>query len=116
MEKHREDRVASSTDERTLNRLVLRARIAEAEPMRYTPAGMPAITVQLEHESQQSEAGQQREVKLMLKAVAFGVQAERLAQLELGSRWRFEGFLATPRQRKQIVLHIQDMQPDPDSF
>ncbi|RCX11594.1 restart primosome assembly protein PriB [Extensimonas vulgaris] len=82
--------------------------------MRYTPAGMPAIAVRLEHESQQSEAGQPREVRLMLKAVAFGVQAERLAKLELGSRWLFSGFLATPRQRKQVVLHIQDMQPDPD--
>jgi primosomal replication protein N len=72
--------------------------------------------VQLEHESQQSEAGQPREVKLMLKAIAFGVQAERLAKLELGSRWLFNGFLVTPRQRKQVVLHIQDMQPDLDSI
>ena len=49
--------------------------------MRFTPAGLPAIELRLEHSSQQQEAGAQREVKAVVKAVAFGAMAERLAEL-----------------------------------
>ena len=92
------------------NRVVLTACIAEAEPLRYTPAGLPAIALRLEHESQQAEAGQPREVKAAMKAVAFGAMAERLARQNIGSLWTFSGFLATPRNGKNAVLHIQDIQ------
>ena len=92
------------------NRVVLTACIAEAESLRYTPAGLPAIALRLEHESQQTEAGQPREVKAAMKAVAFGAMAERLARQNIGSLWTFSGFLATPRNGKNAVLHIQDIQ------
>ena len=58
------------------------------------------------------EAGQMREVKAVLKAVAFGAMAERLARQPIGSLWRFTGFLATPRNGKHPVLHVQDIQQD----
>ncbi|MDD2546750.1 MAG: primosomal replication protein N [Burkholderiaceae bacterium] len=92
------------------NRVVLTACIAEAEALRFTPAGLPAIALRLEHESRQTEAGQARDVKAVMKAVAFGVMAERLAKQALGSLWTFQGFLATPRNGKTAVLHIQDIQ------
>ena len=80
--------------------------------MRFTPAGLPAIELRLEHHSQQQEAGQSREVKAAMKAVAFGAMAERLARQPLGSFWCFSGFLASPRNGKHAVLHVQDIQPD----
>jgi len=58
------------------------------------------------------EAGQMREVKAVLKAVAFGAMAERLVRQPIGSLWRFTGFLATPRNGKHPVLHVQDIQQD----
>jgi primosomal replication protein N len=61
---------------------------------------------------QQVEAGQLREVKALVKAQAFGPMAERLARQPIGSQWRFSGFLATPRNGKYPVLHIQDIQQD----
>ena len=94
------------------NRVALTARIAEAEPLRYTPGGLPAINLRLEHESQQTEAGHPREVKAAMKATAFGAMAERLARQNIGSLWTFHGFLATPRNGKNPVLHIQDIQQD----
>ena len=94
------------------NHVALTACIAEAQALRYTPAGLPALDLRLEHESRQSEAGQPRDVKAVIKAVAFGALAERLARQNLGSRWRFQGFLATPRNGKSVVLHIQDIQQD----
>ena len=92
------------------NQLTLRAVLAEAQPLRHTPAGLPAIDVLLTHESVQAEAGSQRQVKLAARAIAFGTLAERLARLALGSQWQFCGFLAAGRNGKGLVFHIQDMQ------
>lgn len=86
------------------------ASIAEAQALRYTPAGLPALDLRLEHQSQQQEAGAGRDVKASMKAVAFGAMAERLARQAIGSVWVFRGFLATPRNGKHVVLHIQDIQ------
>jgi len=94
------------------NQLVLTACVAEIGALRFTPAGLPAVDLRLEHESMISEAGQPRQVKTALKAVAFGGVAERLARQALGSLWRFQGFLATPGNGKHAVLHIQDFQQD----
>ena len=94
------------------NSLVLTASVAELGALRYTPAGLPALDLKLEHESTVEEAGRPRQVKAALKAVAFGGIAERLARQALGSLWRFQGFLATPGNGKHPVLHIQDFQQD----
>ncbi len=88
------------------------AALAEIKILRFTPAGLPAIDIVLEHRSTQTEAGQARQVNALLKAVAFGALAERIARQAVGSSWIFQGFLATPRNSKSLVLHIQDIQPD----
>lgn len=94
------------------NHWVLTACIAEVQPLRYTPAGLPALDIRLEHESLQREAEADRQVKASVKALAFGALAERLARQALGSVWRFQGFLATGRGGKGLVFHIQDIQQD----
>jgi primosomal replication protein N len=93
-----------------VNQLVLSACIVEASAMRYTPAGLPAIDMRLEHGSDVQEAGQARQVKSNLKAVAIGSVAERLVQQPLGLEFKFTGFISSPRNSKQIVFHIQDFQ------
>ena len=95
-----------------MNQLVLSARIAQASALRYTPAGLPALDFSLEHESEITEAGQPRQVKVAVKAVAFGSIAETLGRQAIGSSWQFTGFLATPRNGKQPVLHIQSFLQD----
>lgn len=94
------------------NQLVLTAAIAELSALRYTPAGVPALDLRLEHESLLQEAGQDRQVKASAKAVAFGALAERLAKQAIGSSWRFQGFVATPRNGKSLVFHIQEFSQD----
>ena len=94
------------------NRFVLTASIAEVDSLRYTPSGLPALDLRLQHESEIEEAGQTRQVKVLAKALAFGAVAERIARQDLGSNWSFTGFLATPRNGKQLVLHIQEFQQD----
>jgi primosomal replication protein N len=93
-----------------VNQLVLSACIVEASAMRYTPAGLPALDIRLEHGSDVQEAGQARQVKANLKAVAIGSVAERLVQQPLGLEFKFTGFISSPRNSKQIVFHIQDFQ------
>ena len=95
-----------------MNQVVLSARIVEALALRYTPAGLPALDLRLEHESEMPEAGGTRQVKVALKAVVFGTMAETLSQQSPASAWRFTGFLANPRNGKHPVLHIQEFQPE----
>jgi primosomal replication protein N len=95
-----------------VNRTELTACIAEQAALRYTPAGLPALDLILEHASEVQEAGQMRKVQLKLRALAIGSLAERLAKQAVGSVWTFQGFLATPRQGKSVVLHVQEFQQD----
>jgi len=94
------------------NSLQLRACIVAAESLRYTPAGLPALSFQLDHDSTLLEVGVDRNVKLVIKAVAFGTMAERLAKQAVGSVWTFNGFLCNARQGKSVVFHIQDFLQD----
>jgi len=94
------------------NLLRLTACIAELGAPRHTPAGLPALDLRLEHESTVQEAGQSRQARVALKAVALGAVAERLGKQAVGSLWCFTGFLASPRNVKSVVLHIQDFQQD----
>ena len=95
-----------------MNCTKLTACIAEQNALRYTPAGLPALDLILEHASEIQEAGQARKVQLKLRALAFGSLAEALVKQAVGSVWTFKGFLATPRQGKSVVLHIQEFQQD----
>lgn len=90
-----------------MNHVNLSARIAEASPLRYTPAGIPVLNLVIEHESEMMEAGVNRQVKLTVRAVAFGVLAEQARILELGKLFKFTGFLINARTSKSIVFHIQ---------
>ena len=94
-----------------MNQVVLTARIAEAKALRYTPAGLPALDLALEHESEVLEAGQPRQVRAVLRAVVIGSGAETLVRQPIGAPWSFTGFLATPRNGKHPVLHIQSFEP-----
>ena len=95
-----------------MNRTELTACISEQSALRYTPAGLPALDLILEHASEIEEVGQIRIVQLKLRSLAFGSLAERLVKQAVGSVWTFKGFLATPRQGKSVVLHIQEFQQD----
>ena len=97
-----------------MNRVELTACIAEASPLRYTPAGIPAANFVLEHESEMTEEGSTRQVNLTMKAVAFGTLAEQTGQLPLGKPFRFTGFLVNARGSKSVVFHIQAIESVPN--
>ena len=82
--------------------------MVQVQGLRYTPAGIPAVNLVLEHESAVSELDVPRTVKLQIKAVAFGALAETLSRQVLGTAGSFQGFLANARNGKGVVFHIQD--------
>ncbi|MEN9887389.1 MAG: hypothetical protein RL758_1967 [Pseudomonadota bacterium] len=104
--------MSSVSGELPVNQLVLRASLVGLSAARYTPAGIPVADVLLEHESSQVEADQPRRVQLQLRAVAFGVLAERLRTQPMGVALQLDGFLANHRNgKKGVVFHIQDFKP-----
>jgi primosomal replication protein N len=94
-----------------VNQFQLTASIAEREVIRYTPAGIPIVSVKLQHNSQQMEAGMPRAVEFEMAAMAAGEISGRLNQAELGETFRFTGFLARKnRNSKSLVFHIIDFE------
>lgn len=91
-----------------MNQLALTATVLELEPLRYTPAGVPAIEMQLEHESEVVQAGMQRRISMVVPAVALGDIALLLTDTPLGASLEIEGFIAPTRKgSNKLVVHIQ---------
>jgi primosomal replication protein N len=93
------------------NRIELDARLSSRGDLRYTPAGTEAIDLQLDHRSQQMEAGIERQVACEMAAVALGPTARQLAQLSPGTHIRCSGFLARRyRTGTSIALHVNEFE------
>ncbi|MDY0310451.1 MAG: primosomal replication protein N [Castellaniella sp.] len=91
-----------------MNRVEIAARVAEAEPLRHTPAGTPVLRLRMAHESEVLEAGSPRLIRMELQAVALGDVARELAQAPIGALIQAVGFLAPLRQGSdRLVFHIQ---------
>ena len=91
-----------------MNQLVLTACLVEVSPLRYTPAGLPALNFSLESDTEIQEMETKRQVKVSLNALAIGHLAESIGKQALGSVWKFTGYLGAARQGKNVVFHIQE--------
>ena len=92
-----------------LNLLYLSAHITTVQALRYTPAGVPALDLELSHQSTQREAGQDRLTQLHLRAIAFGMVAEQLVKQALGQNLHLTGFLTAGKNGKGLIFHIQSL-------
>jgi primosomal replication protein N len=89
------------------NWLTLDATLLARDPMRYTPAGIPALDCTLRHASVQPEAGGERKVDCELHAVAFAEVAQALSGVPDDRPLRCEGFIARRwRTGTSLALHI----------
>jgi primosomal replication protein N len=92
-----------------VNKLVLQAEVVHIEPLRYTPAGIPLLSVSLRHVSEQVEAGMKRKVECEVNAVTLGDLA--LKGLKLNSHILATGFLAKRSLKStQLVMHINNIE------
>ncbi len=94
----------------SVNQVHLGAIITERKALRYTPAGLPALDLELHHESDVIEAAQPRKVAGDIKAVAIGPVAEQLARTNIGEPLQVKGFLGMTRNGRGVVLHIVEFQ------
>jgi primosomal replication protein N len=77
--------------------------------LRYTPAGLPALDLVLAHQSEASEDGQARQVRLELKAVAIGAITKGVQAIGMENAAQFAGFLAAGRNGRGFVFHITSL-------
>jgi primosomal replication protein N len=93
------------------NTVRLNGVLAAVEPLRHTPAGLPVVDFTLAHASEQTEAGQKRQVEFDMAAKATGELAARIAGMRQGSGMAVEGFLNRKhRMSRQVVLHVTNME------
>lgn len=85
---------------------MLTARLVERGAVRYTPAGLPALDLKLQHAAMVTEDGQPRQVSMEIRAVAIGQITRPLAALALGSSGTYAGFLAAARNGRGLLFHI----------
>ncbi|WP_144290455.1 primosomal replication protein N [Chitinilyticum litopenaei] len=92
------------------NRILFEGLLNKAPTLRQTPAGIPIVEGELEHESEQHEAGMTRKVRCVVNYVVIGPQALRFARLPAPGTLRCKGFIAAKnlRQPDQLVLHIDE--------
>ena len=80
--------------------------LAQVEPLRHTPAGLPLLQFKIAHKSVQIEAGFKRQVECEVSCVALGEVATALAKERAGAGVSVTGFLNRKnRMSVQLVLH-----------
>ena len=103
----------STQAQQALNRLLLSAVLVQRSALRYTPAGLPALDLELSHESLASEDGQPRKVSMQMRAVAIGAITQALAAQALGEAAVYCGFVANARNGRGTVFHVTSVAPVP---
>ena len=98
-----------------MNRLLLSGSLLQRGALRFTPAGLPALDLVLEHASTVEQAGQPRQLSLEMKAQAVGEITAVLAAMPLGSEGRFAGFLAAGRNGRGWLFHVTEVEPIGDA-
>ncbi|MFO7746356.1 MAG: primosomal replication protein N [Orrella sp.] len=91
-----------------MNNLVLSGRVVNLMPLRYTPAAVPVMELDVDHEHEVEESGVLRLVKFEMAVTVIGDLALMNKHLQLGQAIEVEGFLAPTRKNSpRLRLHAQ---------
>lgn len=92
------------------NRIEIAGTLEDVEALRVSPAGIPSARFAVRHESIQDEAGIQRAVQVVMRAVAVGPVAEQVSRAPAGSQVEVMGFMARAGRNSEFpVLHTQTL-------
>ncbi|HEY0268649.1 MAG TPA: primosomal replication protein N [Methyloradius sp.] len=93
------------------NQLVITGEIVQIAEFRYTPAGIPVLSFEIRHVSEQIEADMQRRVECEMSVIAMGKLAEQIRNIKLGEMVQLTGFM-TKRSLKstQLTLHLNTLE------
>ena len=93
------------------NCLVIQGEVVQIETLRYTPAGIPLLSLVVKHRSEQIEADMPRKVECDVNAMMLGSLAEKSQSIKIGDQLKFSGFLAKRSLKStQLVLHIKALE------
>ena len=93
------------------NQVALSGELAQIEPLRHTPAGVPLLHFRLVHRSRQVEAGLKRQVECEMSGVAMAEVAVAMSRLKPGQAARVKGFLNRKnRMSAQLMFHATEAQ------
>jgi len=88
-----------------LNYLEISGEVCHVDPVRYTPAGIPALNLILKHSSEQIEANLKRTINCELSAKIMGNDA--LIPLKVGDRIKTKGIIGNKSAKSnQLIFHI----------
>lgn len=94
----------------SLNRLELSGTVIKVAELRYTPVGIPVLSFDLQHLSEQVEVGMKRKVECAVPVMAMGPLAVEAQEMAEGSQVSVTGFLAKRSLKStQLVLHVQTL-------
>ena len=94
-----------------LNIVRLTGTVTARDSLRHTPAGVPLISLTLQHESTQMEAKLPRTVQATLEAVGLGEVAKQMDSVAIGQVVSVSGFLANRSRRStRVVLHVNEFE------
>ena len=93
------------------NLLVIQGELLKVEELRFTPAGIPILSLIIGHTSEQVEAGMKRKVECEVNAMVMGELAKASQHLQAGTQIKASGFLAKRSFKSaQLVLHINKLE------
>lgn len=93
-----------------MNRFELSASIITIEPLKYTPAGLPLIRLQLGHKSELNDAGFMRKLEMHIRAVAIGDIAKVIVKCQPQAKLNLRGFMAPIKKDSDyLIFHIQEL-------
>lgn len=93
-----------------MNKLVLNGQVINITPLRYTPAGVPVVEFDLDHESEVMESDIVRLLKFEMVVMLMGDMALMNKHLKLGQAVEVEGFMAPARKNSpRFKLHAQQL-------
>jgi primosomal replication protein N len=90
-----------------VNRYQVTGTLLERQSLRYTPAGVPALDMQIEHASEDQSG---HDATVNLPAVAFGLVAQTLSSTPLGSTLKLDGFLRHGAKSKKLIAQIESFE------
>lgn len=92
------------------NQTVISGKITRLGTLRYTPAGAPVIDFEINHTSQQIEAGLTRRVVCEVSAVALAQIANDISGMKIDCAVKLTGFLTNKnRMSRQLILHVNNV-------
>ncbi len=90
-----------------MNRYQVTGTLQERQSLRYTPAGVPALDMQIEHPSEDQSG---HDATVNLSGVAFGLVAQTLVSTPLGSKLKLDGFLRHSAKSKKLIVQIESFE------